>query len=84
MKRRRHKVRCPLFVLDIDPGGAYVASAGTDNRIQVWDLAKQQRVTEVEVQATPTAIAFMKGQLLAVGSTEGVLGVVEVKADKLR
>ncbi|OQV22660.1 WD repeat-containing protein 46 [Hypsibius exemplaris] len=56
-----------IRALDIDTSGRYMATAGQDRRVKIWDLRKYQTVQELNVHASPSSIAFSQSGLLAVG-----------------
>ncbi|KAH9878028.1 hypothetical protein J1614_003245 [Plenodomus biglobosus] len=70
----------PVKSLSMHPSGRILASAGTDKRFALHDLATFKTVSQVYVDAEITACAFhVDGLLFFVGSSDGKIRIFDVK-----
>ena len=70
--------------IDISPDGLWMAAAGTDYDLQIWDLQKSEIVAHLKGHVEPiTAVAFSaNGKLLATGDERGRGRIWNLNGDK--
>ncbi len=57
----------PVKALAVDPGGTYLATAGVDSQIKVWDVRMLRPMHSYYSHAPVTSMAISQRGLLAVG-----------------
>ncbi|XP_055352442.1 WD repeat-containing protein 46-like [Paramacrobiotus metropolitanus] len=58
--------------LDIDSSGRFMATAGCDRKMKIWDLRMYRPLHEISVFQAPVSLAFSQTGLLAVGMERSV------------
>jgi WD40 repeat protein len=66
--------------LAFDPGGAFLASAGDDTDVLIWNVAQRQAITALPGHARPVrGLAYLPGgRRLATGDSRGVVRVWDI------
>jgi WD40 repeat protein len=66
--------------LAFDPGGAFLASAGDDSAVLIWDVTRRQVITTLAGHARPVrGLAYLPGgRRLATGDSRGVVRVWDI------
>ncbi|ORX49851.1 BING4CT-domain-containing protein [Hesseltinella vesiculosa] len=60
-----HKAR--VTAMAVDPSGRYMATAGLDNKLKVWDIRKYGLIQEYSTKAPAASLSISQRGLLAVG-----------------
>ncbi|MDJ0617740.1 MAG: DnaJ domain-containing protein [Calothrix sp. MO_192.B10] len=74
-----------IYTLDISPNGKFIASAGIDNTIKIWDFKLEKLLnTLTQNKKIVRCVAFSQdGQLIASGSDDGSIFIWQVETGKL-
>lgn len=68
-----------VYLVTSHPGGQYIATAGSEGSVQVWDMSNMQLVVSYNVEASPANCLEWapSGRLLAVGLDNGTVAVAD-------
>ncbi len=72
--------KSPVRAVAVDPSGTYLATAGVDRSMKIWDVRQFKLVQDYRLPSPAASLAFSGRGLLAAGMG-GSYGVVEVYKD---